>query len=196
MKMIRVTHEVWTKNGDLYLTVTVIRRLAKRVGRKTKGGNEAQSAELREGGMAEGPARNSASGSITASQNVVPVTVSQTASPNDSQADGEINDDAISGSVVPAGWVFDDGARTVDLGGGQVMKLGRTQYGLLKYIAQGGRSTQEAWEQVWEYHSPVEWRIVKSAAEALNRKLDQCLKVLKIEVTTREVKIFISRNTD
>lgn len=192
MKMIRVTHEVWKKNGDIYLTVTVIRRLAKRVGKKPKGGNGARSAELREGGMAEGgmaegPARNSASGSITASQ---------TASPNNSQADGEGNDDAISENVVPADWVFDDGARTVDLGGGQVMKLGRTQYGLLKYIAQGGRSTQEAWEQVWEYSSPVEWRTIKDAARHINERFGKCAKACKIEVTTREVKIFIPENTD
>ena len=191
MKMIRITHEVWTKNGDLYLTETVIRRLAKRVGKKPKGGNGARSAELREGGMAEGgmaegPARNSASGSITASQTA-------------SQANGEINDDAgsvVPVNVVPAGWVFDDGARTVDLGGGQVMKLGRTQYGLLKYIAQGGRSTQEAWEQVWEYSSPVEWRTIKDAARHINERFGKCAKACKIEVTTREVKIFIPENTD
>lgn len=191
MKMIRVTHEVWTKNGDLYLTVTDIRRLAKRVGKKPKGGNGARSAELREGGMAEGgmaegPARNSASGSITASQSA-------------SQANGEINDDAgsvVPVNVVPAGWVFDDGARTVDLGGGQVMKLGRIQYGLLKYIAQGGRSTQEAWEQVWEYSSPVDWRTVRDAAIQINKKLGKCVNVCKIEVAAQEVKIFISENTD
>ena len=35
MKMIRITREVWTKDGDFYLTVTVIRRLAKRVEKRT-----------------------------------------------------------------------------------------------------------------------------------------------------------------
>ena len=42
MKMIRITHEVWKKNGDIYLTVTVIRRLAKHVGKKSDGGKRAR----------------------------------------------------------------------------------------------------------------------------------------------------------
>ena len=186
MKMIRITHEVWKKNGDIYLTVTVIRRLAKHVGKKSDGGKRArkvkgQTVTEPESAGADGPAGKSASGSITAFQNA-------------SQANGEMNDDA--GSVVPADWVFDDGARTVDLGGGQVMKLGRIQYGLLKYIAQGGRSTQEAWEQVWEYSSPVEWRTVKDSAKLINEKLEQCDQSLEVKVTTREVKIAISGDED
>ena len=35
MKMIRITREVWTKDGDFYLTVTVIRRLARHVEKRT-----------------------------------------------------------------------------------------------------------------------------------------------------------------
>lgn len=35
MKMVRITREVWKKDGDFYLTVTVIRRLAKHVEKKT-----------------------------------------------------------------------------------------------------------------------------------------------------------------
>ena len=35
MKMIRITREVWTKDGDFYLPVTVIRRLAKHVEKRT-----------------------------------------------------------------------------------------------------------------------------------------------------------------
>lgn len=174
MKMIRITHEVWKKNGDIYLTVTVIRRLAKHVGKKSDGGKRArkvkgQTVTEPESAGADGPAGKSA------------LTRSMTASPD---------------GALPADWVFDDGARTVDLGGGQVMKLGRIQYGLLKYIAQGGRSTQEAWEQVWEYQSPVEWRTVKKTAEHINEQLEKCPKVPKIKVTTREVKIFIPENTD
>lgn len=159
MKMIRITREVWTKDGDFYLTVTVIRRLAKHVEKKTGRVKRRKKAQPR-------------NHSEPANLPVVP-------------------DDAL-----PADWVFNDNSRTVDLGGGQVMKLGRIQYGLLKYIAQGGRSTQEAWEQVWEYQSPAEWRTIRDTAIPLNEKLEQCGKVLKIEVTTREVKIFIPENTD
>lgn len=174
MKMIRITHEVWKKNGDIYLTVTVIRRLAKHVGKKSDGGKRArkvkgQTVTEPESAGADGPAGKSA------------LTRSMTASPD---------------GALPADWVFDDGARTVDLGGGQVMKLGRIQYGLLKYIAQGGRSTQEAWEQVWEYSSPVEWRTVKDSAKLINEKLEQCDQSLEVKVTTREVKIAISGDED
>ena len=174
MKMIRITHEVWKKNGDIYLTVTVIRRLAKHVGKKSDGGKRArkvkgQTVTEPESAGADGPAGNSA------------LTRSMTASPD---------------GALPADWVFDDGARTVDLGGGQVMKLGKTQYGLLKYIARGGRSTQEAWEQVWKYPSPVEWRTIRDAAIQLNKKLCQCVNVCKVEVTTREVKFFFPENEE
>ena len=101
MKMIRITHEVWKKNGDIYLTVTVIRRLAKHVGKKSDGGKRArkvkgQTVTEPESAGADGPAGKSA------------LTRSMTASPD---------------GALPADWVFDDGARTVDLGGGQVMKL-------------------------------------------------------------------------
>ena len=161
MKLIRITHEVWTRNGDLYLSVTVIRRLAKHVERKT--------AKKKKGKRSHVPEHE----------------------PHQETRLPVVSDDAL-----PSAWVFDDGARTVDLGGGQVMKLGRIQYGLLKYIAEGGRSTQEAWEQVWEYSSPVEWRTIRDTAIPLNEKLEQCGKVLKIEVTTREVKIFIPKNKD
>ncbi len=174
MKMIRITHEVWKKNGDIYLTVTVIRRLAKHVGKKSDGGKRArkvkgQTVTEPESAGADGPAGKSA------------LTRSMTASPD---------------GALPADWVFDDGARTVDLGGGQVMKLGRIQYGLLKYIAQGGRSTQEAWEQVWEYSSPVDWRTVRDTALRINERLGQCEKVLEIKVTTREVKILNPENQE
>ena len=174
MKMIRITHEVWKKNGDIYLTVTVIRRLAKHVGKKSDGGKRArkvkgQTVTEPESAGADGPAGNSA------------LTRSMTASPD---------------GALPADWVFDDGARTVDLGGGQVMKLGRIQYGLLKYIAQGGRSTQEAWEQVWEYQSPAERRTIKRAVEEINEKLREGTKGYKIYVTTREVKIFALENKE
>ena len=37
MKMVRITREVWKKDGDFYLTVTVIRRLAKHVEKRTGG---------------------------------------------------------------------------------------------------------------------------------------------------------------
>lgn len=174
MKMIRITHEVWKKNGDIYLTVTVIRRLAKHVGKKSDGGKRArkvkgQTVTEPESTGADGPAGKSA------------LTRSMTASPD---------------GALPADWVFDDGARTVDLGGGQVMKLGRIQYGLLKYIAQGGRSTQEAWEQVWEYQSLADWRTMKNTVNHINEKLEKCSRVFKVVVTTREVKIFIPENTD
>ena len=166
MKMIRITREVWSKNGDFYLSVTVIRRLAKHVERKTGGGKRTRKEKLRT------------------------VTEPETETLPESRLP------AVPDGALPADWVFNDKARTVDLGGGQVMKLGRIQYGLLKYIANGGNSTQEAWEQVWEYSSPVDWRTVKGTAEALNGKLDECKKRQKIEVTTREVKILISENTD
>ena len=160
MKMIRITREVWTKDGDFYLTVTVIRRLARHVERKAEGRKRIRKGKRRtfhrqESRLPDGP-------------------------------DG----------VRPADWVFNDQARTVDLGGGQVMKLGRIQYGLLRYIAEGGTSIQEVWEQVWEYTSPVEWRTVRNTAMLLNEKLEECNLVIEIKVTTREVKFFIPENTE
>lgn len=163
MKMIRITREVWSKNGDFYLSVTVIRRLAKHVEKKTSRKKKAKRPTVRE---------------------PEPETRPESRLP-------AVPDDAL-----PADWVFNDQTRTVDLGGGQVMKLGQTQYGLLKYIAQGGRSTQEAWEQVWKYQSPVEWRTIRDAAIQLNKKLGQCVNVCKVEVTTREVKIFFPENEE
>lgn len=164
MKMVRITKEVWSKDGDFYLSVTVIRRLAQRVGKNA-------------------PKRKKVRPKFHAPE--------AEAEP-ETEAKPEIRLPAVPEGSTPTDWKFDDDARTVDLGGGQMMKLGRIQYGLLKYIAQGGRSTQEAWETVWKYDSPVEWRTVKGTAEALNEKLGECKKVQKIEVSTREVKIFIS----
>ena len=165
MKMVRITREVWKKDGDFYLTVTVIRRLAKHVEKKTGGVKRRRPKPRPESRPKTEPRPESR----------LP---------------------AVPDGAIPSAWVFDDDARTVDLGGGQVMKLGQTQYGLLKYIAQGGRSTQEAWEQVWKYQSPVEWRTIRDAAIQLNKKLGQCVNVCKVEVTTREVKIFFPENEE
>ena len=169
MKMIRITRDVWKKDGDFYLTVTVIRRLAKHVEKKT-GGVKRRRPKPRPESRPETEPRP------------------------------ESRLPAVPDGALPSAWVFDDVARTVDLGGGQVMKLGRLQYGLLKYIAQGGRSTQGAWEQVWEYHSEAEWRTIKKTAEPLNEKLEQYRNstetVPKIVVTSREVKFFNPENQD
>lgn len=165
MKMVRITREVWKKDGDFYLTVTVIRRLAKHVEKKTGGVKRRRSKPRPE-------------------------------SRPETEPRPESRLPAVPDGALPSAWVFDDDARTVDLGGGQVMKLGRIQYGLLKYIAQGGTSTQEAWEQVWEYSSPVEWRTVRDTALRINERLEQCDQVVEVQVTTREVKFSIPEGED
>lgn len=165
MKMVRITREVWKKDGDFYLTVTVIRRLAKHVEKKTGGVKRRRPK----------PRPESRPETETRPESRLP---------------------AVPDGALPSAWVFDDDARTVDLGGGQVMKLGRIQYGLLKYIAKGGTSTQEAWEKVWEFQSPAEWRTVRNTAMLLNEKLEECQKVIEIKVTTREVKFSVPENTE
>lgn len=88
----------------------------------------------------------------------------------------------------PKEWLFDDNKRTVNIGCGSV-KLGRIQYGLLKFVAKGETDIQNAWVKVWEYQSMVEWRVVKGAAVAINQKLEQYSSPFRIVVNTREVKI-------
>lgn len=136
MKLIRITHEVWTHNGEIYLPVTVIQRMAKKIDQKPK-------AEI-------------------------------TLLPEDAP---------------PEEWRFDDNTRMVNIGGGQIVKFSRLEYGLLKFVAKGGTNIQKAWQQVWEYQSPAEWRVMKHTAVRISKKLEQYSRPFKVIVNTREVKI-------
>lgn len=110
----------------------------------------------------------------------------------DEDDDGEVEADAddVPESVEPSGWEFDDARQDVTIGGKVLHFQGVIQYNLLKYVALGGRTCQDAWKEVWKFNGPAEWRTIQKAAQQVTSKLQSAQVSWVLTAGANSIKIF------
>ena len=91
--------------------------------------------------------------------------------------------------VPPCEWEFDQERKRVMIGKYTMPIRGDIQFKFLRFVCSGGTDAQQAWKEVWNYSTTLEYQTIRNVISALNAKLEAADLGWRVVATTRIVGI-------